>query len=233
LNDLPPIPLIIEPDDWGRLLIVENDEPLLSVPMSGRVRGRSLYAEMGIPDAPAVVTVRAGVLSRLNAVVAALPETVALIVFDGYRPLSVQRHLFEMYTREIAANEPHLTAEEVDRKVRHFVAAPVADPLRPPPHRTGGAVDVYLVDAETGAELPMGTAPDEITEASATRWFEERPGEPFTANRRLLWHAMTDAGFANYPGEWWHFEFGNQRWANITDAPHAVYGLPGEGDIGL
>jgi len=230
---LPPIPLIIEPEDWGRLLIVENDEPLLSVPQSGRLRGRSLYAEMGIPDASPVVTVRAGVLTRLQQAAASLPESVALIIFDGYRPLSVQRYLFDTYSQEIAKHEPHLTAEEIDRKVRHFVAAPVADPLRPPPHRTGGAVDVYLVDAVTGEELPMGTAPDEMAEASVTRWFEENTHEPFTSNRRLLWHAMTDAGFANYPGEWWHYEYGNQRWANITDAPHAIYGLPGEGDIGL
>jgi D-alanyl-D-alanine dipeptidase len=87
-------------------------------------------------------------------------------------------------------------------------------------------VDVYLTDATTGEQLPMGTAPDEVAEASATRWYEEHPEEPFTTNRRLLWHAMTAAGFTNYPAEWWHYEYGNQRWANITRAAHAAYGLP-------
>jgi D-alanyl-D-alanine dipeptidase len=34
---------------------------------------------------------------------------------------------------------------------------------------------------------------------------------------------MTKSGFANYPGEWWHFEYGTLRWAATTDAPAAKY----------
>ena len=58
--------------------------------------------------------------------------------------------------------------------------------------------------------------------------FEEHAEEPFTTNRRLLFHAMTGAGFTNYRGEWWHFDFGNQRWANIAAVPHAIYGAAEE-----
>ncbi len=230
--DLPPIPFVHELPDWGRLPIADNDEPLVPVPTTGRLRGHSMYFEMQIPEAAPTITLRAGVLNRLENVVASLPETVSLIVFDGYRPLAVQKWLWDNYLAMIIANEPHLSLEEADRKVRQFVAFPAADPTRPPPHRTGGAVDVYLVD-DTGTELPMGTAPDAIAPESVTRHFEDVPEEPFTTNRRLLWHTMTDAGFANYPGEWWHFEYGNQRWANITGAEMAVYGLPGDGEIGL
>lgn len=232
-TDLTPIPFVHEPPDWGRLPIVDNDELLVPVPMTGRLRSHSMYFEMQIPEASPTITVRAGVLKRLQAVVESLPETISLIVFDGYRPLAVQQWLWDNYLAMISANEPHLSPEEAERKVRQFVAFPAADPLRPPPHRTGGAVDVYLVETETGTELPMGTPPDAIQSESVTRHFEDVPEEPFTTNRRLLWHAMTDAGFANYPGEWWHFEYGNQRWANITGAEAAVYGLPGQGEIGL
>ncbi|MBC7805210.1 MAG: M15 family metallopeptidase [Akkermansiaceae bacterium] len=232
-TDLPSIPFVLEAPDWGRLPIADNDEPLIPVPMTGRLRGHSMYFEMQIPEAAPTITVRAGVLERLQTVVASLPETVALIVFDGYRPLAVQQWLWDNYLATIIANEPHLSSEEAERKVRQFVAFPAVDPLRPPPHRTGGAVDVYLVETETGTEVPMGTAPDAIVPESVTRHFEDVPEEPFTTNRRLLWHAMTSAGFANYPGEWWHFEYGNQRWANITGADAAVYGLPGDGEIGL
>jgi D-alanyl-D-alanine dipeptidase len=70
----------------------------------------------------------------------------------------------------------------------------------------------------------MGTEPDEVAPASVTCWFEEHPREPFTTNRRLLFQAMTRAGFTNYPGEWWHFDYGNQRWANVSGSDTAVYG---------
>ena len=113
-----------------------------------------------------------------------------------------------------------------------YVAAPNADPACPPPHRTGGAVDVYLIDRATGVPLPMGTEPDETVPASATRWFEEHTeensGEPFRRNRRILFHAMQEAGFRNYGGEWWHFDWGNQRWANLAGEDAALYGIAPE-----
>ncbi|MBC8142388.1 MAG: M15 family metallopeptidase [Armatimonadetes bacterium] len=230
--ELPPIPFVHEPPDWGRLPISDNGEGLFPLPTIGRLRGESLYHAQGIPGTSPVVSVRAGVLARLQTVVDALPPDLTLLVFDGYRSLAVQQWLWDTYLAQIRAEQPHLSDAEVNAVLRRFVAAPVADPLRPPPHRTGGAVDVYLVDA-TGVSLPMGTAPDEVAPESVTRHFEDVPTEPFTANRRLLWHAMTSAGFANYPGEWWHYEYGNQRWANISGAGVAVYGLPGGYDAGI
>jgi D-alanyl-D-alanine dipeptidase len=222
-----PIQHVDEPPNWGRLPIVECGEPLVPLEATGRLRVRALYAEQGIPGAPTTTYVRAGVRDRLLRAVAALPDGVALVVFDGYRPLNVQAYLWDDFRARLAAEHPEWDGDALDRATGQFVARPVADPLRPPPHRTGGAVDVYLIDAATGAELPMGTEADEVAPASATRYFEEHPEEPFTGNRRTLYHAMSRAGgFANYPGEWWHFDFGNQRWANLTGAPHALYGLP-------
>lgn len=224
-NGAPPIPSLTEPPNWARLPIVECGEPLVTLAEEDRLlRARAVYAEMGIPGATATISVRAGVADRLRRATGALPPGVALVVFDGFRPLSVQKYLYDNYQAEVRAENPDWTDEQVDLAVRQFVAAPVADPACPPPHRTGGAVDVFLVNAATGAHILMGTAPDEISPASVTRWFEERVEEPFTTHRRLLFHAMTGAGFTNYRGEWWHFDFGNQRWANITGAGQAIYG---------
>lgn len=222
-----PIPLTVEPPNWGRLPIEECGESLVAVPTTPRLRSRALYAEQGIPDAPTVVMVREGVLKRLVRAAEGLPDGLTLVVFDGYRPLAVQRWLYESFRETLRAAHPELDAEALTRLLGQYVASPVADPLQPPPHRSGGATDVYLVDA-SGTPVPMGTEPDEAVAASATRWFEERVEEPYTSNRRLLYHAMADAGFANYLGEWWHYDYGNQRWANLTDAPNAIYGLPQE-----
>ncbi len=221
-----PIPPLSEAPGWDRVPIVECGEPLVPLPIEDtRLRWRALYAEQGIPNAPDIVWVRATVRDRLLQAVQALPASLALVVFDGYRPLAVQQFLWDHYIEKIGTNQSHLTPEEVITVVRRFVAPPTASHAAPPPHRTGGAVDVYLVDRATGEPLPMGTEPDEAAPESATCYFEEHPVAPVTENRRLLFHAMTNAGFANYLGEWWHFDFGNQRWANITGAPHAVYGV--------
>jgi D-alanyl-D-alanine dipeptidase len=227
-GDLPPIPPLSEPPDWARLPIVECGEPLETLAETNRLRARAVYAESGIPGAPATISVRAGVAERVRRAAESLPAGIALVVFDGFRPLSVQKYLYDNYWAEVKNLHPNWTNEQIDLAVRQFVAAPVADPACPPPHRTGGALDVFLVDASTGEELAMGTAPDEVSPASATRWFEKHAQEPFTTHRRLLFHAMTGTGFTNYRGEWWHYDFGNQRWANITGADHAIYGAAPE-----
>lgn len=229
---LPSIPPLVEPPNWARLPIAECGEPLVPLGCDARLRSRPLYAQSGVPGATDTIWVRAGVRERLLQAAAALPSDVALAVFDGFRSLAVQRFLYEEYRAVVMAREPDLTETEIALRVTRFVAAPAADPLRPPPHRTGGAVDVLLVDPETGADLPMGTLPDETAPASATRYFEEQSEEPFRtnhirarANRRLLFHAMTGAGFTNYWGEWWHYDWGNQRWANCAGREQALYGI--------
>ena len=134
----PPIPLLAEPPDWARLPIRECGEPLVTLANDDRLRARAVYAEMGIAGAPATVTIRAGVAARLRRAASALPVGVALVVFDGFRPLSVQKYLFDNYRAEVRAEHPDWTDEQVDFAVRQFVAAPNADPACPPPHRTGG-----------------------------------------------------------------------------------------------
>lgn len=220
-----PIPLLSEPPNWARLPILDCGEPLAALANTERLQAHSLYAELKIPGAPTVVTVRAGVRDRLIAAGDLLPPGIALVVFDGFRPLVVQQWLWDDFSARIRAENPGFSDDAVGESVRQFVAFPETDPLAPPPHRTGGAVDVYLIATATGVPLPMGTEADEITPAARTRWFEDHPEEPFTTNRRLLFHAMTGAGFTNYLGEWWHFDWGNQRWANASGVDKALYGV--------
>ena len=71
----------------------------------------------------------------------------------------------------------------------------------------------------------MGGVFDDPAELSHTAYFEKINAEQATGqyrlplgytealrNRRLLYWAMTGAGFANYPYEWWHFDWGTQFW---------------------
>ena len=108
------------------------------------------------------------------------------------------------------------------------------DPRTPPPHSTGAAVDLTLIDAN-GQPLPMGSEIDAIGAVSEPDHFRQRadalpPGPQREAC--LLWHghrealaaAMADAGFARHPNEWWHFSYGDQLWALLQQRPIAVYG---------
>ena len=224
---LDPIPFIVEPPNWGRLPISECDEPLVPLAPSDALRVRPLYFEIGLPGASDVLWVRAGVAERLERAARSLAEGIALVVFDGYRPLSIQQALYDSFTAEIKEKRPDLDADALRQYVGQFVATPTADPRKPPPHRTGGAVDVYLQWAENGQMLPMGTLPDEVADETPTRFYEDTSdGRALRQNRRVLYHAMTNAGFTNYSGEWWHYDFGNQRWANIAHQSAAIYGIP-------
>ncbi|MEI3155363.1 MAG: M15 family metallopeptidase [Odoribacter sp.] len=42
-------------------------------------------------------------------------------------------------------------------------------------------------------------------------------------NRKALCRLMRSEGFVNYPGEWWHFSYGDRMWAAYAHRKKAVY----------
>ncbi len=156
------------------------------------------------------------------------PGGVRLVVLDAWRPFAVQQYLYDSLSSALAAHYPRAGEAELERLTRQFVSPPSSSREAPSPHLTGGAVDVTLCDAQ-GRWLDMGSAFDEAVPASYTAYFE-RLAEPDARqrrvrdHRRLLYHAMLDAGFSNLPSEWWHYDFGDQLWAWHTGATQALFG---------
>ena len=70
-------------------------------------------------------------------------------------------------------------------------------------HNSGQAVDLTLVQRPTGRELEMGAPYETFTPAAHTA----NATGPAADNRGVLVQAMHAEGFANYEGEWWHFNF--------------------------
>jgi D-alanyl-D-alanine dipeptidase len=105
----------------------------------------------------------------------------ALLVYDCYRPLSVQEQMWAVFPRP------------------GFVARPSATGSV---HNRGAAVDVGLVDGR-GAPVELPTAHDDFTPAAAA----DAPGHSpaATENRAILQAAMRAAGFTTIRSEWWHF----------------------------
>ena len=139
-------------------------------------------------------------IRRLALAAATLPSGYGLAVFDAWRPLVLQQALYEA-----AYADPTLPPG--------FVSEPSTDPATPPPHLTGGTLDVTLT--HRGAALALGTDFDDFTAAAHTAFFEKTPGS-VREHRRLLYWAMATAGFVVIDCEWWHFEYGTRRWAALT-----------------
>jgi D-alanyl-D-alanine dipeptidase len=110
----------------------------------------------------------------------------ALKVFDAYRPVRASAAMVA-WTRRVRRED----------LVRDGYVAEQG------PHDQGLAVDVTLVEAESGRELKMGTAFDTFAPAART---DNATGE-FAANRQRLRRAMEAEGFANVPAEWWHYSY--------------------------
>jgi len=85
----------------------------------------------------------------------------------------------------------------------------LADPRRGSPHSMGAAIDLTLVDGDSGAELDMGTAFDEFTPRSHHGNQDIPAGAQ--RNRHLLMGLMTTAGWDFYRNEWWHYQLFNAR----------------------
>jgi D-alanyl-D-alanine dipeptidase len=117
-----------------------------------------------------------------------------LIVFDCYRPLSVQKRFWEIMPDE-----------------RY-----VADPAKGSRHNRGAAVDVSLADAE-GKPLPMPTVYDDFSE-KAHRDYKGAPPEALK-NSAILEAAMKEEGFEPFPTEWWHFDAPGWDQYPVSDFP--------------
>ena len=109
-----------------------------------------------------------------------------LKVFDGYRPVRATLAMVEWAER--TGRRELLDSGYIARRSRHNL---------------GVAVDLTLVDLETGSELPMGTAFDTFAPEAHTANAE---GE-VRRHRQALVRAMASEGFANYEKEWWHFSY--------------------------
>jgi D-alanyl-D-alanine dipeptidase len=135
----------------------------------------------------------AGLLRR--AVELARPLGLRLKVLDAFRPAEAQWVLWN-----------HTPDPEF-----------LADPRRGSPHSMGAAVDLTLLDHQSGQALDMGTAFDEFSPRSHHGALDI-PAEALR-NRHLLMGLMTTAGWDFYRNEWWHYQqFDPRRHPVLSDS---------------
>ncbi len=114
-------------------------------------------------------------------------------IFDAYRPYKATVKFYEVY---------HDTTY-------------VASPYRGSRHNRGCAIDMTLINIQTGEELKMPTPYDSFQKAA---W----PSTPvkdsaIKKNRDLIIAVMEKQGFKVNSSEWWHFDFNGWKKFEVLD----------------
>lgn len=109
--------------------------------------------------------------------------------FDCYRPLEVQWELWQ------EVPNPNY----------------VANPRKGSMHNRGQAIDVTLVDVETGKELDMGTDFDFFGRRAHHSYTTNLP-DTIQKNRTILKTTMERYGFMSIRTEWWHYSLRERSW---------------------
>lgn len=104
-----------------------------------------------------------------------------LKIYDAYRPLSVQKLMWDLIHNS------------------DFVANPEYGSI----HNRGAAVDVTLVDND-GNEILMPSTFDEFSDKARIDYMD-LPSAAIK-NRELLANIMVSCGFTRLDSEWWHFD---------------------------
>lgn len=146
----------------------------------------------------------AEMLSKANDLLQQKNPNYRLLVYDGGRPLSIQKILWKSLT-------------QYSPKQR---ATYVANPAQGSIHNYGSAVDLTIATTD-GLPLDMGTKYDffgELAYPKKESYFMKigKLTKQQIANRQLLRYVMKSAGYMPIEYEWWHFNAVSRRTAKAT-----------------
>lgn len=229
---------------YQKIPIVECGEPLVPIPSDQfAIEFPHPYQKLGAPyEDKSPHYLRQSVLHHLVTAQTQLMQhhpNWQIQIFDAYRPVAVQQFMVD-YTFAEVVQQQNLNSADLSPQQRQAIweqvyqlwAVPSFDLATPPPHSTGAAIDITLVD-ETGKPVDMGSAIDELSPRSHPDYYAQSTqlkDQQYHAHRQLLLNVMRSAGFQRHTGEWWHFCFGDQMWAwlcnqqNSAEALTARYG---------
>jgi len=222
---------------WNKIPIKDNGDKLIAIPSYLNLLDPHPYSHLGAPyqDITSIWKLREGVVNRLIKVNDYLisKNSFYLLIYDSWRPLEVQEFMFkrafllECEKLDIDGSLKNMKSyPSILKKVEKFWAYPSFDSRCPPPHSTGGALDVCLSDKD-GNLVEMGSNVDQMDETSNPDFYENIKNEEaiiWNSRRNLLREVMNKFGFAQHPNEWWHFSYGDQLWAWKNKKANALYG---------
>lgn len=150
------IPEVYDAIDWKQVPIKPSAEPLVPLGIGSEYpiftsaiyygeHNNSPYRQGQLSGSVITMFVRQSVARKLVAAQQNLPSSHILIVFDAWRPLSVQSGLYDVYYSELSKQHPDLPPDLLENESRKYVCPPTDSIDYPPPHSTGGTVDVGII----------------------------------------------------------------------------------------
>ncbi|WP_267384250.1 M15 family metallopeptidase [Cyanobacterium sp. uoEpiScrs1] len=223
---------------YHSISIQDCGEPLVLIPLKEfAIESPHPYAKLGaIYQGKSPYHLRQGVLDALLNAQTYLHQEYPgwkIKIFDAYRPIEVQQFMVD-YTFDLVIKEQKLSLENLSpqqqqtiwEKVYQIWAIPSNNSETPPPHSTGAAIDITLVDNQ-GNSLNMGGEIDELSMRSHPNYYinnHSKIERTYHQRREILNKIMTKASFCRHPREWWHFSLGDQVWAWQKGKSTARYG---------
>ncbi|MBR1523191.1 MAG: D-alanyl-D-alanine carboxypeptidase family protein, partial [Lachnospiraceae bacterium] len=158
------------------------------------VTGEVFYPDVKLENGEFLVPLLFPVAEKLyEAEAYALSQGSTIKVYDAYRPHDVTKELYEKTLEFIGKNPEYKSyVTEGGYNLGAFLANTASN------HNYGVAVDITLVDMETGEELEMQTDMHELSPLAVTS------KNTYSADMLKTW--METHGFTGIVSEWWHFE---------------------------
>jgi D-alanyl-D-alanine dipeptidase len=194
----------------NRVCLQESGEPLVHL--------RRVCPGIRVLRPTAVPYLRERVAQMLQRARLRLAPEFDIGVREAWRSLDRQRLIYDTYFERLRGERPELSYAALRRLANRYFAP--YDQKAPPGHSTGGAVDVWLLDAR-GKPIDLH-GPGERFASAAT--FHPRLPKEILDLRLILYQALTKEGFTNCKDEWWHYSFGDAAWAVRTGRKKCFYG---------
>lgn len=204
-------------DELDAVLIEECGEPLVDFM---EYCPQLIFApQHPVFEFPRVHMVRESVAKMLKDAARRVPAGLRLQIVEGYRPIVVQREHFRHSLEEAKKRYPNADEATLLIEAGRYSAPP--DAKTPPPHLTGGAVDLELIDS-SGARIDF-SSPFDLFDMRQAAMHAKGLSREAQENRALLREILEPTGLTNYADEWWHWSYGDNGWALRVGAKAAIY----------
>ncbi|HEV2613543.1 MAG TPA: M15 family metallopeptidase [Gammaproteobacteria bacterium] len=209
-----------------KIPVEENHEAMIDIISLGDI---AIGPSPEIENNTDYTQMRKAVYDKLVFAQTLLPKNIKFCLYEAYRSLNTQEILFDARKKSVQEKHPELSGKALFDEITKLVS-PIINfdgSVNIPPHATGAAVDVYLID-ENGHSLDMGIHPKDwlldidgiLSKTGATQISAEAK-----KNRQMMSDVLSKAGFVNYFTEFWHWSYGDRYCAYQCGKSHAIYGV--------
>jgi len=217
------ITLIVDPKVLA-IPLADNHEPLVNIKETHTL---AYGPSPEIPNNTDYTWMRKNVYDKLVAADRQLPKGYHICLYEAYRSIGLQKKLFDEQRAHVVKRNPTWSNEQIFNETIKLVSPVINQDgsSNTPPHSTGGAIDVYLID-DTGTPYDMGIHPkDWMQDADGLLSLTDSPhiSEAAKKNRAILSGVLSAVGFVNYPTEYWHWSYGDRYWAFVEHQPKTIY----------